>query len=729
MGNGQGPGRSGRQGVAARPLPRAAGPAPRGARPRRPQRRCPVLRHGRSQEHADRAGECRADRHPGAQCRRARSSSARRHQARRLRPPRRYRPVGGPCPGPARGARHDRAGLGSADPGDLDCRRVGGARRLVLHRRQGGTGGPGARAGRRTWGHGHHLQRPLARLLRHRDQCRDEGLAGGRTPARALPCQALGRAVGNRRRRRLPRLALRLLRQWTHAHRRWRGVGHLPRLMESLASTRDVPSQLIVAAILVGVFALLAADRVHRVLVPIGAVALIWLITYFTPFRLISFQAAQQAIDLNVILLLFAMMALVGVLKTTNVFPWAVDRLLERSRGNPSRAARSIIWFTGTLSAVLDNVTTVIFTYPMASEMARRLKINASAFFLPMVMAANIGGTATLIGDPPNVLIGADPRTGLSFMDFIYHLTVPCTFMMIVLTWYARRYYPADIGRAADADHASAAMPTGARLENVALLRVTCWITALIFAGFMTHTLTHMPVAVPAVIGIAAILFAQDYYYLKAHQPTPEERQHGVLAILEKDIEWPTLAFFIFLFVLVGAAVASGLIESLAHGLALVIDAFSDGFGLSPTATLLVAALLVLWVSGFLSAVIDNIPYTAVTIPLVASLLGRLDAGPDGQVLWWALALGACLGGNGTLIGASANVTVTGLAEKDGKRISFNEFTAFGSRVAGLTLLMSSVYLALWLYIGSTVVNLAGAVVLVVLFAVHRRPATGSTRR
>ena len=490
--------------------------------------------------------------------------------------------------------------------------------------------------------------------------------------------------------------------------------------MIGFESTRDVLSQGMVAAILVGVFALLAADRVHRVLIPVGAVALVWLISYFTPYKLISFQAAQQAVDLNVILLLFSMMALVGVLKTTNVFPWLVDRLLERSRGNPSRAARLIIWFTGVLSAILDNVTTVIFTYPMASEMARRLKINGSAFFLPMVMAANIGGTATLIGDPPNVLIGADPRTGLSFMDFIYHLTVPCTFMMAVLVWYSRLYYSGDIGRTADADHAGAAQPTSARLQNVPLLRATCWITALIFLGFMTHTITHMPVAVPAVIGIAAILLAQDYYYLKEHQPTPEERQHGVLDILEKDIEWPTLAFFIFLFVLVGAAVATGLIESLALGLAWIIDGISSGLGLSPKATLLLAALLILWVSGFLSAAIDNIPYTAVTIPLVASLLGRLHAGADGQILWWALALGACLGGNGTLIGASANVTVTGLAEKDGKRIPFNEFTAFGSRVAALTLVMSSAYLAMWLYIGSTVVNVGGAIVMVGLFAAMR---------
>jgi Na+/H+ antiporter NhaD/arsenite permease-like protein len=492
--------------------------------------------------------------------------------------------------------------------------------------------------------------------------------------------------------------------------------------MHGFESTRDALSQGIVAAILVGVFALLAADRVHRVLIPIGAVALVWLITYFSPCKLISFEAAKEAVDLNVILLLFSMMALVGVLKTTNVFPWAVDRLLERSRGNPSRAAKLIIWFTGVLSAILDNVTTVIFAYPMASEMARRLKINASAFLLPMVMAANIGGTATLIGDPPNVLIGADPRTGLSFMDFIYHLTVPCIFMMIVLVWYARRYYPAAIGRAADADHGGAAAPTGAVLTNVALLRATCWITVLIFLGFMTHGLTHMPVAVPAVIGVAAILFAQDYYYLKDHKPTHEERQHGVLTILEKDIEWPTLAFFLFLFILVGAAVATGLIESLALAVAWVIDRISTGLGLSPRATLLVAALIILWVSGLLSALIDNIPYTAVTIPLVATLLGRLNAGTggagaDGQILWWALALGACLGGNGTLIGASANVTVTGLAEKDGKRISFNEFTAFGARVTGLTLAMSSLYLALWLYIGSTIVNIAGAAALVLLFA------------
>jgi len=242
--------------------------------------------------------------------------------------------------------------------------------------------------------------------------------------------------------------------------------------------------------------------------------------------------------------------------------------------------------------------------------------------------------------------------------------------------------------------------------------RIPNWISLAILVGFLTHSLTHMPVAVPAVIGVAAVLFAQDYYYLREHKPTAEERQHGVLAILERDIEWPTLAFFLFLFILVGAAVSTGLIESLAQAMAWTVGRISKDADLSPTATLLVAALLILWVSGVLSALIDNIPYTAVTIPLVASLLERLHAGPDGQVLWWALALGACLGGNGTLIGASANVTVTGLAEKDGQRISFAEFTAFGARVTAITLVLSSIYLALWLYVGSASVNLAGLAVL-----------------
>ena len=174
------------------------------------------------------------------------------------------------------------------------------------------------------------------------------------------------------------------------------------------------------------------------------------------------------------------------------------------------------------------------------------------------------------------------------------------------------------------------------------LLRWGLAITALIFVGFFTHPLTGMPVAVPAAIGAAMLLLAQDLIYLRTRQESPEERIHGILRVIERDIEWPTLAFFAFLFITVGAAVETGLIDTLARGLEQLIEASRRGLGLSGTGTLLFAGLLILWVSGLLSALIDNIPYVAVSIPVVARLVGHLGGG-DTEVLWWALALGACL--------------------------------------------------------------------------------------
>jgi len=358
-------------------------------------------------------------------------------------------------------------------------------------------------------------------------------------------------------------------------------------------STQDPVSQLIVAAVVIGLFTVLALDKAHRVLVAFACLGLIWVVTYLTPYHLLSFQTAHQAIDLNVIFLLASMMALVGVLKTTNAFAWAVNQLMHHSGGRPGTAVSLIIWFTGVLSALLDNVTTVIFAYPMASDMARRMKINPSAFLLPMVMAANIGGTATLIGDPPNILIGSGAH--IAFMEFIYNLAAPCGLMMFALIWYAKRYYPNDIGAgwkpgAAAGDGAA----HEAKLENLPLLRWIVVIAVLIFVGFMTQQMTGMPAAVPAVIGVSAILVLQDYYYLKQHKPKHGDRIHGVLRLIESEIEWPTLAFFLFLFMIVGAAVATGMIDSLAHGLAWVIQYLGAALGLGKLGTLLLAALIIL---------------------------------------------------------------------------------------------------------------------------------------
>jgi Na+/H+ antiporter NhaD/arsenite permease-like protein len=267
------------------------------------------------------------------------------------------------------------------------------------------------------------------------------------------------------------------------------------------------------------------------------------------------------------------------------------------------------------------------------------------------------------------------------------------------------------------------------------LLRWGLWISGLIFLGFFTHTLTGMPTAVPATIGAGALLIVQDVLYLRTHRPTHEERTHGLLTVIEREIEWPTLIFFAFLFIAVGAAVQTGLIDTLAVGLASVIGSGSGALGLSSLGTLLFAALLIAWVSGVLSAVIDNIPFVAVMIPIIHRLADQLPG--ETTVLWWALALGACLGGNGTAVGASANVTALGIAERQGVRISFREFTRFGSVVATYTLVVTSVFLASQVYLGARIAALAWTTLVVVVLAVlgarrllahgiHVRPTTVS---
>ena len=496
----------------------------------------------------------------------------------------------------------------------------------------------------------------------------------------------------------------------------------------ALQSTTDTASQAIVGAIIVSVFALLALEKVHRVLVVIGAVTLLWAITYLTPFKLITFEGATQALDFNVLFLLASMMAIVGVLKTTGVFETAVARMMNRANGDPYLVLLTMTWFTGTLSAFCDNVTTVIFVAPMALQMARAMGLKPMALLLPVVMASNIGGTATLIGDPPNIMIGSGAN--LPFMAFIENLTAPVVVMMFVLPWFATRFFRADLDGARKPVGGADMMPVPA-VADPRLLRWALWISAFVFIGFFTHAWTGMPTSVPATIGAGLLLVVQDVLYLRTHKPTHEERQHGLLAIIEREIEWPTLSFFGFLFIAVGAAVNTGLIDTLAGGLTAVIQGGSATFGLTGLGTLLFAALLICWVSGVLSAIIDNIPFVAVMIPILHRLIGDGGFAGDPSVLWWALALGACLGGNGTAIGASANVTVVGIAERAGVRIRFSEFARFGAPTATITLVISSAFLATHVYLGSrgALVAWLGVIAAVLVGLGVRRLARGSGAR
>lgn len=476
----------------------------------------------------------------------------------------------------------------------------------------------------------------------------------------------------------------------------------------ALASTTDAVSQFIVAGLLFALFTVLALEKAHRVLVALGAVATMWGITYLTPYRLLTLEGASRALDVNVLLLLAAMMALVGVLKSTGVFAWAVDRIVDRFDGQPVRAITALWWFTAIASAFADNVTTVIFVTPIVLAIIKRLELPALPVLLPMIMAANIGGTATLIGDPPNIMIGSG--AGLSFLDFLEALTIPVLVMMCGLHWWGARRL-----RRAIADRPLAARSLNdddVEITDPGLLRWMTLISGVVLIGFVTHGLTGMPAAVPAVLGAAAALIVQDIRYLRTNRPSHEERTHGILHVLEREIEWPTLTFFVFLFILVGAAVDTGLIGTLAHGLESAITGGRAAFGLSDAGTMFFAALLVLWVAGVLSAVMDNIPFVAVSIPIVAALVLALPG--NGGVLWWALSLGACLGGNGSPIGASANVTTLGLAERAGIRISFTEFMGTGVKVMLFSLVVSSVFLYGYVHLGPDEVAWVGGGVLAV---------------
>lgn len=485
-----------------------------------------------------------------------------------------------------------------------------------------------------------------------------------------------------------------------------------------VAASTDPVSQLIVGATLVLLFALLTLEKAHRVLIALGAVSLLWAVSYLTPYRLLSFDAAQAALDLNVLLLLAGMMAVVGVLKATGVFEWSVGRLLGERAASPALVLSLLVWATGIASAFLDNVTTVIFVTPIAWGVAQRLGVDARAFVLPVIMAANIGGAATLIGDPPNIMVGS--AASLPFTAFLVTVAPPVLVMMVVLDLMMRWRYRGLWRQAASAGPAGA---PAAVITDPRLLRGMAWISAGILVGFLTHGLTGMPAAVPAVIGAAAALILQDTLYLRTHRPSLEERRHGILSILEHEIEWPTLVFFALLFMVVGAAVNTGVIGTLATALRTAIVEGSAAFELGPMGTMLFAAILILWVAGILSALVDNIPFVAVSIPIVADLNTTLAA--DSTVLWWALALGACLGGNGTPIGASANVTTLDLAARRGVRISFRDYLGVGVPVLLVTLMLASAWLVGYVRLGNAAaagMSLALAVVVLAVRWLWRGP-------
>lgn len=368
-------------------------------------------------------------------------------------------------------------------------------------------------------------------------------------------------------------------------------------------------------------------------------------------------------IDFNVIFLLVSMMVIVSITTRSGVFNWIANELLKFTKGHPVKVLCALGLFTAVTSAFLDNVTTVILIMPITFAIAKKLDIDPIPFLLTEIFSSNIGGTATLIGDPPNIIIGS--AGGLSFIDFIKELTPVILVIMCVILTVLAFIFRKKLHASQDKMDEVAKIDNSHTITDKALMIRSTLILALVILGFMLHDVTHIETCVVAMLGASILLIF--------------EKPNEIL----QDVEWNTIFFFIGLFIIIGGLEASGGIKLMAEWILRVTQG-------SQAAT----SMIILWASGVISGIIDNIPYTATMAPMLVEIektMGATYAYP----LWWALSLGACLGGNMTIIGAAANVIVSENAAKSGHPISFMRFLKYGVGVVAISLLISTAYIYL----------------------------------
>jgi Na+/H+ antiporter NhaD/arsenite permease-like protein len=414
-------------------------------------------------------------------------------------------------------------------------------------------------------------------------------------------------------------------------------------------------------AVFLVAYGLIASERFDRTLIALlGGLVVVVL-------GIIDQEEAFAAIDFNVIFLLAGMMVLAGGLSKTGFFEYVAGYAIHLSRGQPFRLLIILSLLTAVLAAVLDNVTTVVLLTPVTLSIARTLRVSPFPYLISQIFASNIGGTATLIGDPPNILIGS--AAGLDFADFLVNLAPVVALIMVAfvaLMWLA-------FGRGMEDDanrlDILATVDPAATIKDRPLMVRALIVLALTLVGFLFHSVLGLEAATIALLGATVLMIVGPL------------DPHDAL----RDIEWNTLFFFVGLFMLIEAVVHVGIVAGIA-------DTLADAAG----GDLTIATMGILWFSAIASAIVDNIPYTATAIPIVERLI---EGGLDGAVLWWSLALGACLGGNLTIVGASANIVVANLAARDGHPITFMQFFKYGLGVVLASLLISTVYL--WLrYLG-----------------------------
>ncbi len=417
------------------------------------------------------------------------------------------------------------------------------------------------------------------------------------------------------------------------------------------------------------VFGLISFNLLHETIAAfLGAAAMLgvtYILGSFTPdFWIISFERAIHFIDFDVIFLLMSMMIFMAIMSQTGIFGWLAFKSYQLARGRVFLLVAILVIITGLTSSVLNNTTVMLVMAPVSVEIALALGVHPFSLVIPEVMASNIGGAATLIGDPPNTIIGS--YVGLTFNQFLVNMGPIAGFMMIVLLIMTRFLYAKEFKEA----HAEISPALLKRLEEDSritdhqLLRKSLIIFAVTMILFFIEDQFHMPPSVAAIIGATALLLWV---------------RPSIDAIM-KEVDWTTLVFFMSLFIIVGGTQEVGLIQAIAD---FVKNLAGDN--------LLLATMLVIWVSGVASGVVANIPYTAAMLPITVYLTKTIP-GAENNVLYWALSLGACLGGNGTYIGSAPNIVAVGVLERAGYRLSFHEFLKVGVPVTFVTLLLPAIW-------------------------------------
>jgi Na+/H+ antiporter NhaD/arsenite permease-like protein len=423
-------------------------------------------------------------------------------------------------------------------------------------------------------------------------------------------------------------------------------------------------AEIFAVVLFAAVLIVIASELAHRTAVAFLAAAVL-----ITLGVVEQDEAATEFIDWNTIGLLAGMMIIVAILNKTGVFEYLAIKSAQWGKARPGRILILLAVVTAVLSAFLDNVTTVILLVPVTFMIADTVGVSAVPFLLTQVMASNVGGAATLIGDPPNILIGS--AADLSFLDFVFNLAPVVVLALPVVLAYLYFAFRRELRYNAGTEEDVGTLDAQGAIRDGALLRKSLVILGAVVVAFFFHGLLHLEVATIALLGAAALML-----YARS----------DVEDVLRK-VEWPTLIFFVGLFVLVGGLEVTGFVGRIAE-LLTILDGASA-----------LTALVIMWGSAAASGLVDNIPFTATMIPVIQELAqARGLSEAEIRPLWWALALGADFGGNATLIGASANVVVAGMSEQAGKKISFLRFMAYGVPVTVLSLGVATLYVLLRYY-------------------------------